>query len=57
MVNINKTDFGNYEIDMVDDNCLENVNSKLELIFNEIRRNTLEKRKLIQINKCLIVDL
>ena len=57
MVNINKTDFGNYEIDIVNDNCLEEINSKLELIFNEIRRNTLEKRKLIQINKCLIIDL
>lgn len=57
MVNINKTDFGNFEIDIIEKEHLERLNSKLELIFDEILKNTLEKQKLIQINKCLVVEL
>lgn len=54
MVNINKTDFENFEINTLEEEKMRCLNEQLERIFTKILQNTLEKQKLIQISKHII---
>lgn len=57
MININKTDFGMFELPVLEKEELEKFEKKVKPIFEKIKINTLEKKELLNIQQCIFSKL